>query len=508
MLALALERVGARDSAAVTYARAAALLPGIAGWLRIRAAAVTDDSARAARLYAGVTDPLARDRIGWSEAAASRGTGDLVGAAARYAALGARATACAPPARLEPRQRPSGRPSGRSSSPWCPPAGARARCGTPWRCSTARSRRSPRPKSWRSAGPAPRRAATPAPLTGSSAPSRLGSARPRTGSRSPLSSPSSGATPRRRGSSAWCTRPGRWRPRRRTRAPGPWYGMASWRRAPRPRAGGAPVPAGHHGRLVRTVPAGRSRHRRPGRRRSARDAVPPGRRALPEQPVRAHGRLPRGDDRAGRGRREGRRPPSSTGSAGATPRSDERPRRRTGPAERGRPWATAPPPTSDGRRLAAGDPGSYYTGLADRPARPPEWAPPAAADSFIAIPAADSAMARAALLARLGLAAESRWEYDRLLRQSDTSSERLLALAARVPARGFASQAIQLARRALALGAPADARTYRLLYPVMLEDALLAEAAGRGSTPPSSPRSSARNPCSIRWRRRRSGRAD
>jgi hypothetical protein len=40
-----------------------------------------------------VADPLARERIPWSEAAAHRGTGDLAGAAARAAALGARATA-------------------------------------------------------------------------------------------------------------------------------------------------------------------------------------------------------------------------------------------------------------------------------------------------------------------------------------------------------------------------------------------------------------------------------
>src|SRR5437868_2504743 len=40
--------------------------------------------------------------------------------------------------------------------------------------------------------------------------------------------------------------------------------------------------------------------------------------------------------------------------------------------------------------------------------------------------------------------------------------------------------AIRLSRRGLALGAPADARTYRLLYPVMLEQALLAEAASHG----------------------------
>ena len=111
-------------------------------------------------------------------------------------------------------------------------------------------------------------------------------------------------------------------------------------------------------------------------------------------------------------------------------------------------------------------------------------------------------MARAALLARLGLLAESRWEYDRLVRQSDTSSERLLALAHAFRRDGLAAQAIQLARRALALGAPADARTYRLLYPVVLEDALLAEARGararrrlrRGAHPPGVDVQSARPP--------------
>jgi soluble lytic murein transglycosylase len=149
----------------------------------------------------------------------------------------------------------------------------------------------------------------------------------------------------------------------------------------------------------------------------------------------------------------------------------------------GRAWDAAGDSATARQRwepLAAGDPGSYYTGLAFRRLDRPEWVPPAAADSFVAIPVADRAMARAALLARLGLSAESRWEYDRLLRQSDGSAERLLALAAAFRRDGLASQAIQLARRALALGAPADARTYRLLYPVMLEDALLAEAASHG----------------------------
>ncbi|HEU4681213.1 MAG TPA: lytic transglycosylase domain-containing protein, partial [Gemmatimonadales bacterium] len=81
------------------------------------------------------------------------------------------------------------------------------------------------------------------------------------------------------------------------------------------------------------------------------------------------------------------------------------------------------------------------------------------------------------------MVAESRRELDRLARSGETSSERLLVLANAFRSQGMASQAIQLARRALALGAPPDARTYRLIYPVVHEDALLAEAAEHGLEP-------------------------
>ena len=103
--------------------------------------------------------------------------------------------------------------------------------------------------------------------------------------------------------------------------------------------------------------------------------------------------------------------------------------------------------------------------------------PEQAADTFLAVPDVDSTVARAQLLERLGLAAEARWEWDRLARASDDNPERLLATANALRAGGHASQAIQLARRALARGAVPDARTYRLIYPVVHEEALLAETA-------------------------------
>jgi soluble lytic murein transglycosylase len=127
--------------------------------------------------------------------------------------------------------------------------------------------------------------------------------------------------------------------------------------------------------------------------------------------------------------------------------------------------------------ITARDPLSYYAALSARRLGTGPWIPPAAADSFQADPVLDAQVSRAALLARLGLAAEARWELERLTRSTDSSPERLLVIANAFRSQGLASQAIQLARRALARGAPADARTYRLIYPVVHEEALLAEAA-------------------------------
>jgi hypothetical protein len=62
----------------------------VADWIRLRAAAVTDDSAARALLYETIVEPLPRTRIGWADAAALEGIGDRARAAQRYAALGDR----------------------------------------------------------------------------------------------------------------------------------------------------------------------------------------------------------------------------------------------------------------------------------------------------------------------------------------------------------------------------------------------------------------------------------
>jgi soluble lytic murein transglycosylase len=477
-LALALERLGARDSAARTYVRAADVLPAISGWLRVRGAAVTDDSASRARLYETVTDALPRDRIGWSEAAAHRGAGDLNGAAVRYQALGARALA----ARLRFEASPD---SARRSAVRRDLVGLVAARSSPAEVRDAIALLD----------------SAYAPLTPSEE-LEVGRA---AGTAGNLQRAAAGYE------RAFTARLGTGEDR---------FAFATVL-TKLGRNGEAAVQfALVHGPKPLEASAAYQRARamvRDGQLATGRVALERVARLYPHDTSAASTALfllgdLATDDRADPRAREllrkivARYPTSRFAptagfraamialvagqAASAAAEFDTLARRYSRSDEAaaasywaGRAWEVAGDTAAARQRwesLAAGDPGSYYTGVAARRLDRSEWVPPAAPDSFVAIPAADSAMERAALLARLGLAAESRWEYDRLLRQSDTSAERLLALAAAFRRDGFASQAIQLARRALALGAPADARTYRLLYPVMLEDALLAEAASHG----------------------------
>ncbi|MEP6590992.1 MAG: lytic transglycosylase domain-containing protein [Gemmatimonadota bacterium] len=89
LLARALDRTDARDSAAATYARAAALLPDVSDWIVLRAAGVSDDSSRRAALLARVTLPAALPRVPWTEALARERASDFAGAATAYGRVGA-----------------------------------------------------------------------------------------------------------------------------------------------------------------------------------------------------------------------------------------------------------------------------------------------------------------------------------------------------------------------------------------------------------------------------------
>jgi soluble lytic murein transglycosylase len=93
ILARAHERLSAWDSAGAAYTRAAPLFPELSDWLALRAAGVTADAARRARLYTTVTNPVAHTRIEWTEALALSRMEEKEAAARVYASLGASADA-------------------------------------------------------------------------------------------------------------------------------------------------------------------------------------------------------------------------------------------------------------------------------------------------------------------------------------------------------------------------------------------------------------------------------
>ena len=89
LLGRAYDRGGQTDSAAAAYAAAAAQLPSVGDWLRLRAAGVTFDSTSRAALFGLVEGAPAKARIPFTDAQARERSGDFLGAARVYRTAGA-----------------------------------------------------------------------------------------------------------------------------------------------------------------------------------------------------------------------------------------------------------------------------------------------------------------------------------------------------------------------------------------------------------------------------------
>jgi soluble lytic murein transglycosylase len=473
LLAVALDRLGARDSAAAVYVRAAERLPQVADWIRLRAAAVTDDSASRALLYSAMTDALPRSRARWSDAAALERTGDLAGAARRYAALGERLTSL----RLRIAFSPDAAPRAAIRQELL--ALATERAGS----AAAREAIGVLDSTFAPLAPADELVAARAALesglmaraaSGFARVGDLGSAEDRFAYATALTRlgrngdaaiqfnrvhapPRLAALAGYQGARA-LVRDGQFAKGRAAlvrvshKYPGDTVAAAS---ALFLRADLASDDRDdEEARRLYTAVATRyptSRFAPTSRFRAAMIALLSNQATAAGQEFDALAeRYPRGDEAIGAMYWAGRAWSDAGDSVTARAR-----------------WQS----------VTARDPLSYYAALSAVRLGIRPWTPPIAADTFSADPAIDRVVTRAALLRRLGLATESRWELDRLARSTDSSPDRLLILANAFRSQGMASQAIQLGRRALARGAPADARTFRLIYPMLHEEALLAEAA-------------------------------
>jgi soluble lytic murein transglycosylase len=151
----------------------------------------------------------------------------------------------------------------------------------------------------------------------------------------------------------------------------------------------------------------------------------------------------------------------------------------------GRAWLAAgnrPIAEQRWREVITQQPVSYYAVAAARRLEQSPWAPSGEADSFPRVPAVDSAMARIAMLERLGMDAEAKFEYDALEESAASSPDRLAATAHAFLEHNQSSRATHLAQRLVDLG-HRDARAYRLLFPVLDRDELTRDAKSHGLEP-------------------------
>ena len=133
-------------------------------------------------------------------------------------------------------------------------------------------------------------------------------------------------------------------------------------------------------------------------------------------------------------------------------------------------------------QLLARDPLSWYSAQAARRLGEEPWAPPPAPDVFPIVPVVDSIFHRTDMLMRLGMDYEARLEFDAALRDAGASTERMLATAAAFRDRGQTTRTINLGWKVIARG-QRDARAYRLVYPIVLGDAIIAESRLRRVDP-------------------------
>lgn len=135
------------------------------------------------------------------------------------------------------------------------------------------------------------------------------------------------------------------------------------------------------------------------------------------------------------------------------------------------------------RTVAAEYPMTYYGVLAAERLGELPWAPPIVPDSFEEIESLTEAMSRVDHLEKLGMDSEARAELETLADAADSSSARLLTTAYLMREHGLVARAVQLGWRAIRASPSADARAYRLVYPIVHREAIIIESRRRNLDP-------------------------
>jgi peptidoglycan lytic transglycosylase len=479
LLARALDRAKSPDSAAPAYASAAAGLPSIADWLLLRAAGSERDAGARARIYRRIRAPVARSRVAWTEAQARERFGDYPGAAERFAALGS--TVQSMRLRLAVAQDSASRARIRAALI----ALIRARNGTP----DARLAADVVDAAFKVLSPAEElTVARSAAVSGPPQRAIVGFERA-------LSEPAIVLPADRLLYAQVLARAGRRNDAMTALAAvaGPLAGPALYQRARIQLTSGSPLSARATLRNVAARFAGDASSAAPALYLLADLATDDGKAAQARETFRtlyrAYPTSALADDARFRA--------ALIAFAAGNPRAaaveldslvalyPSAPEAAPARYWSGRAWAAAgkkSAATDRWRAVLAQQQGSYYGFLSARRLGVKSWAPPARAGGVPRMHAVDDAIARAALLRRLGMDAEVRFELDALERDAPASKERMLATAYAFLADEQLSRAIRLGTRLVGEG-ERDASVYRLIYPVVDQEEIARAARAKALDP-------------------------
>ena len=151
----------------------------------------------------------------------------------------------------------------------------------------------------------------------------------------------------------------------------------------------------------------------------------------------------------------------------------------------GRAWAQLGDSAQSNRRwraLIAKEGGSYYSVQSARRLNIPLLADTSLEDNYPKVEEVDAAVRRISMLRDFGMDTEARFEADRLYADATSSNDRIVATAYALAGTDQSTRSITLGRQAVAKVGP-SAQNYRLVYPVLVREALIESSKENGLDP-------------------------
>ena len=134
------------------------------------------------------------------------------------------------------------------------------------------------------------------------------------------------------------------------------------------------------------------------------------------------------------------------------------------------------------RALIAKEGGSYYSVQSAKRLNIPLLADRSLENNYPKVEEVDAAVRRISILRDFGMDTEARFEADRLYADATSSNERIVATAYALAGTDQSTRSITLGRQAVAKVGP-TAQNYRLVYPVLVREALIESSRENGLDP-------------------------